>query len=316
MRISLVTEAYNLAEGQSEAAFRRALQTLQALAARADDAEVLVVDPSPGGAGRTIVAEAGAGFRYLELPGVSYDSQKNRAVEEASGEVVVFLDGDCRPAADSWLACLMSAFANPRVEGVAGLTLYDDRSLLGKAMSVLDWGYLFRPPGAVVGCYASNNVAFRRATWLACPPADGQIRCNCYAHAQALIRAGRPLVMQPAALALHELPDVRAERWRRGYDLVGACWSDPQLPETEWLEPSEQRVEQFMALNRKLDEQRLREAPMALRITPEEQPRIWTAMTGLRLIDREGVRAALEEGEARGWNAAAKAARRRSLTPA
>jgi hypothetical protein len=201
------------------------------------------------------------------------------------------------------------------VEGVAGLTIYEDLSIRGKAMSVLDWGYLFLPAGAIVGCYASNNVAFRRSTWLACPPPESELRCNCFAHAQALKRERRPLVFEPAALVLHELPDVRSERWRRGYDLVGGCWVNPGLRETEWLEHTEARVEQFLTANLRLDAQRLRDAPSVLGITPEEQPLVWNAILRLRLIDRQGVRAALEEGERRGWNALARE-KRESLTAA
>jgi glycosyltransferase involved in cell wall biosynthesis len=56
---------------------------------------------------------------YVHEPrrGVSY--ARNRGIEEGSGEIVAFLDGDC-VASESWLTELVRPFEDPRVGCVAG----------------------------------------------------------------------------------------------------------------------------------------------------------------------------------------------------
>ena len=44
--VSVVTEAYNLAEGQSEAAFLRAVEAITKMAEHTKSVEILVMDPS------------------------------------------------------------------------------------------------------------------------------------------------------------------------------------------------------------------------------------------------------------------------------
>ncbi len=308
--VTLVTEAYNLAEGMSEEAYRVTLGHMLEIGRRRGDVELMVVDPSDEGLGLESATAFGPEIRYLAIPGAKYEQQKTRAVEAAQGEIVAYLDGDCRPDNDYWFENLMQPFDHPQVQGVGGLTLYDDLSLTGKAMSVLDLGFLFLRPGEIMGCYASNNMAFRRSTWMACPPPDGHVRSTVYAHAQQLIREQRPLVFQPAALAWHELPDVRATRYRRGYEHVGACWVDPLLAETAWLAEGEAAWSRFLNANKQLHSDRLMKAPARLEISEAERPAILQEMDRLREADAEGIRDALAEGERRGFNAKALADRR------
>lgn len=231
-RITLVTEAYNLAEGQSETSFLRALNAVAEIAARRPDVEVVVLDPSPGNLAKPILANRFPQFTASAVPGLSYDGQKNLAARQGNGELLVFLDGDCKPFRQNWLETIIEPLMLPQVHGVGGLTLYDDFSVTGKAMSILDFGFLFdAPEGVILGCYASNNVAFRRDTYLRFPaPDEGLLRSYCYKHAQLMQRSGVPVRSNPRAFVLHELPEIEKERMRRGYDYVAALWADPMLP--------------------------------------------------------------------------------------
>jgi hypothetical protein len=292
------------------------LAALSRLMERFSGIEAVVLDPTADARVEAVVSERPM-FRYLPVEGASYDAEKDMAVRASETEFVVFLDGDCRPADDDWLPALLWPFRDRRIAAVAGLTLYDDFSITGKAMSVLDWGYLFVDPGEVVGCYASNNAAFRRSAWLACPPpVDNELRCNCYAHAQALARQGLPMILHPAAVALHELPDIEKERLRRGYDLVGACWINPMLEEARWLGEDERTADLLLEHNQILDEARLAQAPACLKITDDEAPLVRAEMKRLREIDRRGVLQALEDGERTGRNAWARQLYRDASQPA
>lgn len=73
---------------------RRALAS--SLAALPPDGETIVVDGDPDRCGEAVVRELGAGarIRYVACaPGLT--RQRNRGIDEARGEVVVFTDDDC-----------------------------------------------------------------------------------------------------------------------------------------------------------------------------------------------------------------------------
>ncbi|MBE2318740.1 glycosyltransferase family 2 protein [Solirubrobacter sp. CPCC 204708] len=98
--------------------------TLASLAGCApQSAEVLVVDASDGEATRDVVGAAAAahpalGLRYLRsAPGLC--RQRNRGLDEAQGEIVVYLDDDVLLEPDA-LEQLLKPFEDPGVVGTTG----------------------------------------------------------------------------------------------------------------------------------------------------------------------------------------------------
>lgn len=95
------------------ALLRRALDSI-ALQSPAPD-EVLVVDNgSPDHETRDLVRERFPGVRYVVEPVPGLDFARNRALAEARGEIVAFLDDDA-VAAPGWAEALRRAFADPSV---------------------------------------------------------------------------------------------------------------------------------------------------------------------------------------------------------
>ncbi len=96
---------------------------LTAVAALPDDGqEVLVVDNAPAGdATRRVLADF-PGVRYVEEPRPGLDVARNRALQEAGGEIIAFTDDDARPD-PGWLRALARNFADPLVLCVTGLTM-------------------------------------------------------------------------------------------------------------------------------------------------------------------------------------------------
>jgi hypothetical protein len=172
----------------------------------------------------------------------------------------------------------------------------------------MDFGFLWDSPDGTLGCYASNNVAFERELRCTVPPPEGDLRCNCFAHAQLLKRRGTPVLHVSDALVVHALPDLAKERHRRGYDLVAACWNDPLLRESAWLGPPETSAMRFIDDAVKLDAQRFHGAPPELGLDARNRDAVAAEILRLRELDLEGVRLALSEGEANGRNAQARAA--------
>lgn len=254
--VSLIIETYNLVEGTDRDRFAAALRSAAA-AARECSGELLVTDVCGGPEVAWLVAEAAPGARLLNAVGMGYDEAKMLAAAEASGESLVFLDSDCEPLG-RWPHELLDALrAHPHKAGVGGFTRYRGNGVLSGAMSVMDFGFLYPVRERALACYAFNNAAFHRRALLACPVEGGPLRCGCFAHAQTLLRQGTPLMLAPAAVAIHDLPPIVRERTRQGHDTIAACWANPGLPEARWLWLGILSVPLFLALRMALDGKRL-----------------------------------------------------------
>lgn len=271
--VTLVTEAYNLAEGQSEGAFVRALQTVWKIGERYPGVEIVVLDPTHEHVAAPILAAHFPRLKALHVPGMTYDGQKNAAARAAQGEFLVFLDGDCVPQSDDWLEIILAPFTRPDVHAVGGLTIYEGNDVTSQAMTVMDFGFLFEPDAhGFLGCYASNNVAFRLSTYLTVmAPDDGVMRSYCYKHAQLLARAGTPVHAHHDAKVFHELPDVRKERLRRGYDHAAALWEDPVLSGAARIALDDAFISSVLDEQAALAFSRLENAPAFLGIGPDRE---------------------------------------------
>jgi glycosyltransferase involved in cell wall biosynthesis len=84
--------------------------------------EVVVVDNAPSTTRTRAVVERYPGVRYIVEPTKGLNRARNRALREASGEIVAFTDDDACPE-EGWLAGLLANFADNRVLCVTGLTL-------------------------------------------------------------------------------------------------------------------------------------------------------------------------------------------------
>jgi hypothetical protein len=230
--VSLVVESYNLAEGAAVERYRTVLRRAAAMVTDHGDAELLVADSEGDPALADLVETEAPGAILVDAKGLGYDEGKMEAAKRARGDLVVFLDGDCVPE-PGWLAAHVEALRDG-CDVATGFTRYDG-GWRGAVETVLDFGYTLPVTGRTVGCYSSNNASFRRATLLATRPPEGPMRCLCYAHAQELLRRGTPVRLVPDARVRHARVDFLEERYRRGFDLVAACWVDPSLREARWL---------------------------------------------------------------------------------
>lgn len=80
--------------------------------------ELLIVDnDSDDGTPQAIRAHPGV--RYLFEPRRGVSNARNRGIQQARGEIVAFLDGDCIPE-PHWLTALVEPFSDPGVGAVAG----------------------------------------------------------------------------------------------------------------------------------------------------------------------------------------------------
>lgn len=307
IEFSLVTESFNVVDGQSFAGLQGAIAALTAIARRVD-AEILITDAIGDGRVRALAASAEVPIRVLDAVGLDYDAQKNLAANAARGRYVAYLDGDCLPRREDWLERITAPLRDGEADAVGGLTVYDDPSVTGIAATVMDFGYVWDAADGSLGCYSSNNVAFRRELRCALPIDASELRCNCYAHTQALLRDGRRVRFAVDAVVAHEVPDMPAERHRRGWDVVAACWSNPRQVETTQLHPTQTAFEWQLRRLQHLDLVRLQRAPQAVGVHAGNRDAVLDEIVRLRRIEAAGLRDALIAGEREGRNAAARAA--------
>ena len=208
----------------------RALQSL--LAQEPAPAEILVVDNAPAGAAtRALVGSRFPGVRYLAEPIPGLDFARNRALGEATQEIVAFLDDDA-VAAPGWSEAIHRAFrSDPQVmvctgrveplsletagqrlfeanggfsRGTERIRLPEDaaRPLHGRPAPLIAWAMS-------VGCgcsYAVRRDAVRALGGFDPALGAGTI-CRGGDDLDLLWRAlqeGRAVVYEPAALAWHE----------------------------------------------------------------------------------------------------------------
>jgi GT2 family glycosyltransferase len=84
--------------------------------------EVLVIDNAPVTTRTKSVATSFANVRYVVESRQGLDRARNRALREATSDIVAFTDDDAAPE-PAWLSALLVNFRDPRVLCVTGLTL-------------------------------------------------------------------------------------------------------------------------------------------------------------------------------------------------
>lgn len=148
--------------------------------------------------------------RLMRLPGsVGYEELKMAGANAATGEVVIFADGDCYYE-PQWLEAMLAPFADPSVHVVGGATEIDPTGSFGLGSAV---AFSFPDRKSSSGPYKTdkyhlNNVAFRRSLLQSIPIPS---RRRCYRmgalHAAILRGAGYTIWRQPSAGARHTPPN-------------------------------------------------------------------------------------------------------------
>ncbi|BDV29514.1 glycosyltransferase family 2 protein [Microbacterium terricola] len=206
---------------------RRLLHALGPVIAHATDAgaaarvDVLVVDNDPDASARAVVAEVDPTFAWVHEPEPGVAAARNRVLAESDGrDVLVFIDDDESPAADSWLTRLLEtrgAFSAHVVSGPV-VTVVDG----GLDPWIEAGGFFARrhradvPTGSPIERAATNNLlldlAFVRAAGIRFDPRFGRTGGEDSLFTSQLHRAGAHMVWCADALVRDHLPAARQTR--------------------------------------------------------------------------------------------------------
>jgi len=229
MNVSIIIVTRGMSELVDTLAKR--LSSLLSEAAPGVVGEVLVVaeDLAVEEPGTRVPLDSGA--LLVRIPakrGLGYN--RNRAIEAAQGDVIVFVDDDCWPA-DDWLGELLSPLADLSIDGVMGNVHIRPSSFLGDSISALGFpgggtagfGVMFpvdvegfTPHISTLNCALRQTMFSRVGTFdesMVAGAEDGE-----FSHRMA--SAGVRVKFQPTAMVDHAARDSLTEfaRWffRRG----------------------------------------------------------------------------------------------------
>lgn len=202
--------------------------------------EVLVVDNAPAtDETRILVERRGGAVRYVREPRPGLDWARNRAIAEATGDVVAFTDDDVL-VDRRWVRALAGAFAgDPAVAAVTGLVLPaeldTEAQVLFERYRSFGRGFQRRRVAAtnrngplagrygLAGDYGTGaNMAFRRAVFDRIGPFDPALDVGTPARGGGdlemffrLLKEGHALVYEPSAIVRHRhrrtLPELRRQ---------------------------------------------------------------------------------------------------------
>jgi glycosyltransferase involved in cell wall biosynthesis len=149
-----------------EACIAACIQSIKAQ----DEAQVEIIIVDNGCTDRTVEIARQLGCRVVneEKPGLS--NARNRGARAAQGEIVCFIDAD-GVLSGNWLAAARRGFANPRIGGVSGLSIYTHPNLMKQLLYNL---YVVATSGGALlssvlfsrMIFAGNNLAIRRDLFL------------------------------------------------------------------------------------------------------------------------------------------------------
>lgn len=194
--------------------------------------EVIVIDDESTDATPALVqaeidAWAAAGgkprLRLIRKPWGGAGAARNRGVQEAWGEVVLFTDADCEPTLN-WVEEMMRPLADPRVQAVAGGYLTKQRSVVARlAQAEFEDRYRYVAKHEFVDIAFTHSCAVRRPAFLDSQGFDERIPNNAddLELSYRLAVKGHRIVFAPNGLVYHQHPATWGEYIRkkvgRGY---------------------------------------------------------------------------------------------------
>lgn len=231
----------------------RCLQAL--LQSSSEEFEILLVDNHPTTAATLEVTRRfGSRVRYIREDRPGLNVARNRALQEAQGEIVVFNDDDAVPEAD-WLKLLLRNFDDTRVLCVTGLTMpleletsaqecFERFSPFGRGFERRVFDGTSVDPLAVSRVGAGANMALRKDAVAMVGPFDEALDAGTPTRSGGdhelfyrILKHGFRIVYDPEAVnwhrhrrSWHELEDTIF-----GYGVgVYAFWTRSLLREHEW----------------------------------------------------------------------------------
>jgi cellulose synthase/poly-beta-1,6-N-acetylglucosamine synthase-like glycosyltransferase len=159
MHVSIVIPAYNAAKTVGGCLDALLPQTT------GSDCEIILVDDGSRDATRAIAAARGASVIGQENRGAA--AARNVGAQNARGEIILFIDGDCVPA-QNWVQAMLEPFADPDIIGACGMKQTRQRGIVPRFVQLeFDYRYDNERQRRYIDFVDSGTAAYRRAIFLA-----------------------------------------------------------------------------------------------------------------------------------------------------
>jgi cellulose synthase/poly-beta-1,6-N-acetylglucosamine synthase-like glycosyltransferase len=214
--VTVIVAAYN-----EEAAIARRLENLLALDYPGDKLEIVVSSDASSDRTEEIALEF-PGVRVISNPRGGKVAAQDRAVRQASGEIVAFSDANCTWSKDA-LRTLVRAFADPDVAYVCGQLRILDAD--GSNKEGLYWRYEMgvRAAESRLASVTGGNgsiYAVRRSDYVEVDPRFGHDLSLPY----LMVQRGRRAVYEPEAHAFEKPTPTNETEYGRKVRMFEHCW--------------------------------------------------------------------------------------------
>ena len=219
-----------------------------------DGQEILVVDNCPSNDATEQLVRKFPSVRYVRENRVGLDCARNRALREARGQIIAFIDDDA-VADKNWLRRITEPFAEPLTLCVTGLTLpaeleteaqeeFERLAGFGRGFARKRFSIEMNSPTAGGAAGVGANMALRKDVLDKVGIFDEALDAGTATHSggdadmfSRIIGAGYDVMYEPAALSWHRHRRTREELRRAmyGYGVgIYAAWTRSFLVEKEW----------------------------------------------------------------------------------
>jgi cellulose synthase/poly-beta-1,6-N-acetylglucosamine synthase-like glycosyltransferase len=214
-RVSVVVAAHD-----EEAVIERRVENLRALDYPPDFVDILVT--SDASTDRTEALAEAAGARVIRNPRGGKVAAQDRAVREASGEIVAFSDANATWAPDA-LAKLVRPFADPDVAYACGQLVLQAPDGTNREGAYWRYELWLRANESRLGSVTGGNgsiYAVRREDYVEVDPRFGHDLAFPY----LMVQRGRRAVYEPEARAFEKPTPTIESEYRRKVRMFEHCW--------------------------------------------------------------------------------------------
>ncbi|RMH70713.1 MAG: glycosyltransferase [Gemmatimonadetes bacterium] len=188
------------------------------------DFEVIVVNSSPEEWTAQIVTGQFPEVTFIQSKTRLFPHDaRNRGVEHAQGELLVFTDPDCTYPPD-WLTCLVCAYQNGHQVIVVAMG-HQTKSWFENGVHLCKFfGALPGLPAGKLSIAPTANAAYSRSVWDQLGAFDGSIFAGDALQSWRATQQGFPPYFEPRAVVYHRhegnLTSLWQERWIRGQEFL------------------------------------------------------------------------------------------------